>query len=1241
MKRYTLHIVLTLLTMLMASGVEGQSLPTNGTISGSYTLTNNITTVGALIVEEGTHATINLNGKNITRGGAGNKKFIFSIPANSTLTIKGNGIISGGSGDRGGCAIIRGTLNLEGGTIRDCISTDDNYNVESADIHIPTQGCGGAFYVEGVFNMYGGTIENCRTDRLDGNYGRGGAVFIDAEKEGQTGTFNMSGGTIKGCSASWGGAVYVHKAIKPNDDGSFNKGVFNMTGGSIINNASKNKEGGAVYNDGSFTMSGGTINSNSSTTDGGGVFNANSFEMSDGIIELNTSTLQGGGVYNESSFTMSGGTIKSNTSTLQGGGVYNESSFTMSGGTIKSNTSTLQGGGVYNESSFTMLGGSIEYNTSKHHGGGVYNEGPFTKNEIDYPSGTFIISGGRIYGNEAGIINGSEIHGPGIYTKGNVEIKDNALIQANKPKGWQLEIRSDDGLPKCQKVSGGYGGGLYADGSHAIVKMSGGTISDNLAGSGGGVMLWKGAKMTMTGGQISHNYAIGKPSVGNGGAMYIQKSTFDFEGGTLSNNIANRYGGAINLNDNAVLNLKGNCLIHGNKASHGGAISQEAGECQLTLENEGIQIYENQAHGKTSNYVNNQWVVVENGGNGGGLFIEKGTVTISAGKISNNTASGHGGGASLYVKRIHGRKTTVNISGGEISGNTAEFGGGIDLYADFQSLVDSSDVKDVYTGKSELVVNFENGTLKENKATQNGAGIYVSFNEKFSTAQMTIGTSSSTPIVENNIAQNNGGGFGMSNNGEIRVKNVSASGNQAMNGGAVWLGSGNFTMHKGTFSNNKVSVNGGGIYLGGGTFMVPSECNAIFKNNEAGKEGGGLYCAATFTINGTIAIQGNKAKNGAGVSVNGGSVTLSDGIIENNIAEQYGGGLYVIGDEVASFQGGTFTKNKAQAGGGICAIGKINLTLASNVNENTAVNGGGIYMADGVDMSFGQGIIKANKAESSASIISAKEGTNETVSGVGGGIFMANNTSLEFTKTSSLGIYGNAASNAAADIFANGNNTKIVLPNTKGMDLTGFDVPGNELYWVEDYVTGETVNGKTASRYEDALKDSSLPIVKIDFDNNDSSKTISDYICLDLGYDLVFVTLKALGLLNEDQAKIDLFYRVKDNSTDVARYTGVLFTGIANNGEVVREIGLPSGDWQFKPSDWFSERYGNVMEVSPSPYANGFIKVTREGLNIGQTGATVDKTITFTFDPKEDNIKYDNIIESHHRVVNYMGTGIK
>jgi len=857
------------------------------------------------------------------------------------------------------------------------------------------------------------------------------------------------------------------------------------------------------------------------------------------------------------------------------------------------------------------------------------------------------------------IKNCYSVHGSAIHVTNR---NDNKQGNAEKCKVSIIESLIENCYSKGDDA-GGSGGTIRTNGNTVSnIYLTRTTVTNNYTAGRGGVVYWNGkgtndTKLIFNGCKFDSNIAKG-----DGGAMMLE-TTFSFEGDTtiISNNkvlnngeysgtgggmVITSYGGnsmAVPTDNHYIFNydFTDKLKVVNNIAKDGGGVSFNLGGFQLnsdwnqnndasrkitiTVNFNGAVVTGNQAyngygggirfHNNTSNAT-----VAENGGGHIGKRTLKINVNLNKGTISNNKASANGAGIYLFNANVDNTYSDGVLN---VSSNEALNGNGAGIYVDGGTAIDLEKIR-----------------MNSNQA-KNGASIYISGSNAL---QVSLGETT----MEGNVSTENGGSVYVQG-GKLSINGTSTlSGNQAQNGGAIYLGNGTFTIDGNTtLTGNEASENGGGIYQGGGTFTVNagktitvgSDGNA----NTAGQSGGGIYCAGTFTVNGTANVKYNTAHDGAGISVKNGAVTLAAGEISNNKATQFGGGLYVHNEgnvQSATFQGGTFTKNQAQAGGGICAIGKINLTLASNVNENTAVNGGGIYMADGVNMSFGQGIIKANKAESSTTIDSAKDGTNESVFGVGGGIFMANSTSLKFTETSSLGIYGNAASNAAADIFANGNGTSIVLPNTKGMDLTGFDVPGNELYWVEDYVTGETVNGKIAHRYEDALKDSSLPIVKINFDNNET-KTISDYICLDLGYDLVFVTLKAMGLLNEDQAKIDLFYRVKDNSTDVARYTGVLFTGIANKGEVVREIGLPSGDWQFKPSDWFSERYGNVMGVSPSPYIDDFIKVTREGLNKGQTGATEDKTITFTFVPKESDIKYDNIIESHHRVVNYMGTGIK
>ena len=1289
MKRYILNITTLVVAIFSANIAWGQTNISGGTwaggsLSGSYKLTGNTTLTSSISVASGKTLTVDLNGFTLDRKGTKAADFVFLV--DGTLNIEDNskdktGKIQGGRGDRGGCALISGTVNFKGGEITGCISTDGNYgdlptnNTTAANQHYVTQGCGGAFFVNSgaTLNMSGtAKITNCKTEKRDGSHGRGGAVFV-------AGTFKMSAGTISGCESSWGGAVYVfHGDSNPYYDNDTRSGAFEMTGGTITGCKS----------------------------------------FSDGC---------------------------------------------------------------------------------------------------------------------------------GVFTQSKVDIGGTAKITSNRPLKWDALQLIDGKYPNVQ-LSGGHGGAIYATGDKAVVTMSGGELSNNLAESGGAVMLWTGSTMTMTGGKMDGNYAMGKPSLGNGGALYLQGSTFNFEGGTLSNNVANRYGGAINTNQGATLNISGNCIISGNKASHGGGISQEAGECSLTLNGAGIQITNNEAHGHQVN-ISDSGVhsVTNNPGNGGGIFIEKGTVTMNGAKIKNNNASGHGGGASLYVNRIHGRKTSVNIKGGEISNNSAQYGGGIDVYANYQSLTDTYDKNDPYTGKSELTVNFQAGTLSGNNA-ENGAGIYVSFNETYSTASMTIGTASDTPVINNNIATKNGGGFGMTNQGVITVNNISASGNQAANGGAIWLGTGTFNITNGSISDNNATL-GGGIYVGGGTFTTKGNINAnsntatqnggaiymgngtftiskgsiISNNNTATQSGGAIYMEqGNFSVNGDITmnknqaganggalylgggkvnassgvatiqsntadvnggaiyvgsgsvtlqkatISGNKSGNGGAIyakgnvtindeamidaniatgnggaiyveggslttkkvtassnsaknggvffvkggnvnlgvmdsgstvtqvaaaevtsntaSGNGGAIALENGVftmhndskISSNSAGGYGGALYIKNASATSIncKGGTFSNNTAKAGGAVCADGPITLALAANIENNTAQVGGGIYMVNGVNMTFGDasqplGLIRANKAEGTT-ISGTANGMNaetDNFSGVGGGIFMAdgtgsNITTLKFANPKELGIYNNSASFAGADICANGNNTSITLPKTSEMNLTGFDVPGNMLYWAEDFANGDTGYSEgTGIRYEDELRAQS-PNVK--HFSADRSHEVDNYVCLDLGYDLVFVKIKNIGLQLNDDCAVTISYDkvqtdangevIKDGNGNptyvLTEYRKILFSGKGtandnNNSVYDTEIGLPSNDsWKFKVTQWSykydgvefnpgEQKRNNALATAP----DAIYGISKEGIK-WNNGNDSDRLITIKHILKKDGSGNDiNIGDFNTRVVNKMIPG--
>lgn len=340
----------------------------------------------------------------------------------------------------------------------------------------------------------------------------------------------------------------------------------------------------------------------------------------------------------------------------------------------------------------------------------------------------------------------------------------------------------------------------------------------------------------------------------------------------------------------------------------------------------------------------------------------------------------------------------------------------------------------------------------------------------------------------------------------------------------------------------------------------------------------------------------NSAVNGGAIAIYNGTFSLDD---ESQIRENtatYGGGLYVnntASHKTISCEGGTFLKNTAQLGGGIYASGDITLTFAANVEENLALNGGGLYLDNGIYMKFGNGLIVKNEAKKAETAT-----RNSSTSGVGGGIYLAKGK-LSFTERANLGIYNNVAAIEAADIYSSGSDATVELPYVKGMNLTGFDVPGSELYWVRDF---------SEQRYEAALRDLNITIEDLiepfsDAEISATYKTITSEICLDLGYDLVFVTLSSFGLVNNDNAAINIAYQ-KPGITDPVVYRKVLFTG-----EESKIVGLPSGDWQFEVTEW-SKKYKDPT-IDPGIDANGFLNIKRNH----------NQNITITFEKKHESHK--------------------
>jgi len=686
-----------------------------------------------------------------------------------------------------------------------------------------------------------------------------------------------------------------------------------ITGG-IITGGIKSDRGGAIFNAGTVIMQGGTIAGCKA------VLNSNANENNMETYPVNTFTNGSGGaifINERGAFILNGGTIKyckAENSNSGGGAVFvdanagNIGTFTMNNGTI-SNCRAVNGGAVYVHSNlstgntveagatFEMIDGEISNcyasgtgNTSG--GGAIFINATAPTTGSVASIATFNMSGGEMKTNSSNAMGGA------VYTLGKFTMSNEATLSGNSTKNTGEVLNERD-------VYTGFGGAVFCMTETADFVMNGGTITDCKSASGGGVMAYTSSAFTMNSGTISNCSAQGSGGTGNGGAVYVQASTFNFNEGTLENNWARRYGGAININQTANLSLNGACNIINNIANHGGGISQEAGDCQIQLDNENILIKGNKANG------------VSNNGNGGGLFVEKGTLNISACTIIENSADNNGGSIALRVERIGG-DVTVNMTGGIIRDNTANAnGGGIDIYADYD-FTENDDSGDA-NNKNDVVVNLKAGTLENNTANENGGGINISINENNGTAVMNIGNDSSTLIsnITGNVAKNYGGGICI-NGGSVNMTNGNINSCSATNGGAVYVDDGDVNIRDGSISHNN-AVDGGAFYIVGGDFLMTS---GNMTYNDASNEGGAVYANGGSIIIGIQnctdqnnkhvspsthpTVTDNTAVYGGGGFMTDGMLTMYCGMLKGNASNNEGTGnnIYMNGGTL-NLDGGT------------------------------------------------------------------------------------------------------------------------------------------------------------------------------------------------------------------------------------------------------------------------------------------------------------------------------------------------
>ncbi len=358
------------------------------------------------------------------------------------------------------------------------------------------------------------------------------------------------------------------------------------------------------------------------------------------------------------------------------------------------------------------------------------------------------------------LTNGSDVDGGGVAILGGGQLTIiDSEIRGNSASGNGGGIYLGN-QGAIHLVSGGIsqnsagisGGGVYN--MNGLLWQTGGMIEDNTAPTGGGVLVnLEDAAYVLDAGLVQSNSASSVEF--GGGAVYVAAGTVTVNGGEIFQNSGARGGGIQSANGQVVLN---GGIIKENTAEYGGGVYLTFPEAFMT-QNGG------QISGNASTSIDF---------GGGGVFAFQGSMALTDGQITNNTAVADGAGINM-------RFGVLTVTGGTVHDNVAgRYGGGI--FADFATL----SVTDLQLGGNTAV---------------DGAGLYLA-----PTASLDV----MNTAVYSNTASASGGGLMLL--GSTTLTNTTVSGNQALvNGGGLWLAAGTVALENVTIAENE-AASGGGLF---------------------------------------------------------------------------------------------------------------------------------------------------------------------------------------------------------------------------------------------------------------------------------------------------------------------------------------------------------------------------------------------------------------------------------------------
>ena len=468
------------------------------------------------------------------------------------------------------------------------------------------------------------------------------------------------------------------------------------------------------------------------------------------------------------------------------------------------------------------------------------------------------------------------------------------------------------------------GGGVYTKGGKVTINKS--TITENKAtGNGGGICAEDNSTVTVVGGEISSNEAAGtnRTTSGGGGIFANKGSTVKLNDTTVSENkVTGDYGsgGGVRV-DGGKLTVDNAKILDNATNNNGGGISVKDSELsvtdsQITGNNAwnkvtvgerifvngnggGIEIIGSDSDTKEHTITNTQITQNTTGLRGGGVYAEKASLTITKSTLDGNKAldtvgpqaSSEGGGLSVRGG------TNITLDSTTVTNNSAKDGGGIWVRSD----VDTS-------------VSIKNGTtISNNQSVYGGGGVMIR-QELGKKINVTIEDAK----IETNAAEN-GGGIYLLNQVDLKLKNITVSGNTAKNVGGGIFGQDGTKLHADNLTvSNNTAASGGGVYLWntGNSIILAELLNSFIDHNTVSGSGGGIFAYNGVQINANnTSISNNKSKSGGAIWMNASDAELTGNTITHNTATGNGGGIYGEQRSTIGLRTGALYNNHAGTAG--------------------------------------------------------------------------------------------------------------------------------------------------------------------------------------------------------------------------------------------------------------------------------------------------------------------------------------